>query len=253
MRRKRVNPLSNIQFVIVEPKGDRNIGSVVRIMENFGFSKLVLVNPVPFLTIDGYRMAASSKDMLDRVVLASDFMEAISSSRLVVATTGKTGKSKKPVYMPWEVAEMALGVAEKDKVSIVFGREDRGLENVELRCSHIISRIPTTGPNPSLNLSQAVGIYAWEMARRRVKDGPLGVVGPSPATFGELEGFYGHLKRVLDRIGYLDPQNPDRIMDVMRRLFGRCLPTSREIRILRGILNKVEWHLGAKDGSSRKA
>ncbi len=232
--------LSNIQFVLVEPKGDRNIGSTVRILSNFGFSKLILVDPVPFITTECYRAAASSCDMLDNICIKGSLIEAISDSNLVVSTTGKKGKSKKPVYTPWEVAELALSVGKSGKVSIVFGREDRGLENRELRYSHILSRIPTSEERPSLNLSHAVGIYAYEIYRSLTKkESPKGKV-ETPGSYEELEGFYEHLKRVLDKIGYVDKQNPERIMDILRRLFGRLLPTSREIRVLRGILRKIE-------------
>ena len=227
-----------VHFVLVEPKGDGNIGSVCRVLKNMGFSNLILVNPVPFLTIDGYRMAASAKDLLDRVVIRDTLDEVLSDFNFVVCTTGKTGKAKRPVFTPQEVAEMVTSMDSDAKVAIVFGREDRGLENWELRLGYILSTIPTSPDNPSLNLSHAVLVYAYELFKA-FTGGRLKSLG-KPATFKEMEGFYGHLKSLLERVGYLDPQNPERMMDVLRRIFGRAFLDSREVRILRGIIRKVE-------------
>ncbi len=236
----------NIYFVIVEPKGDRNIGSICRVMANMGFSNLVLVNPVPYLTVEGYRMAASAKDFLDRIVIYDTLEEAIKDSNLVICTTGKTGKEKKSALSPEEVADLVLSMGSDTKISIVFGREDRGLENKELRYAHFLSRIPTSKKYPSLNLSHAVLIYAYEILKKYYRKEVGEKKEHKPATQEEIEGFYQHMKNVLMKLKYLDPQNPDRIMDVLRKLYGRAMPDSREVRILRGILRKMDNFIEGK-------
>lgn len=60
------------------------------------------------------------------------------------------------------------------------------------------------------------------------------------ATADELESFYGHLRRVLVMIGFLDPQKPRHLMTRLRRLYGRSAVSKLEMNILRGILTETE-------------
>jgi len=63
-----------------------------------------------------------------------------------------------------------------------------------------------------------------------------------PASSEELEALYRHGREVLLRIGFLHENNPDRILRVLRRIFGRIGLESREVSILRGILRQMDWY-----------
>ena len=70
------------------------------------------------------------------------------------------------------------------------------------------------------------------------------------ATNDDVERFYAHLERVMIDTGFLDPQQPRRLLPKLRRLFGRTELERDEINILRGILDAVEKRID-KQGADR--
>jgi tRNA C32,U32 (ribose-2'-O)-methylase TrmJ len=62
-------------------------------------------------------------------------------------------------------------------------------------------------------------------------------------TVEDMEGFFGHLERVLTRIEVLDPKAPRQLMTRLRRLYTRIRPDRMEINILRGVLTATESQL----------
>lgn len=102
----------------------------------------------------------------------------------------------------------------------------------------------------SLNLAAAVQVLAYEvrMAWLTAQNLPTKVekleatamLNSQAATADELESFYGHLRRVLVMIGFLDPQKPRHLMTRLRRLYGRSAVSKLEMNILRGILTETE-------------
>ena len=107
--------------------------------------------------------------------------------------------------------------------------------------------VPTAPEHPSLNLAQAVLLICYELRGGSSKSKPHISAPGAPATSEDLEDLYGHARKVLLRVGFLDPQNPDRILRVLRRLLGRVGPDSREVAILRGILRQMDWYAGKAD------
>lgn len=54
---------------------------------------------------------------------------------------------------------------------------------------------------------------------------------------------FAHMEKTLVAIGFLDPKHPERMMRVLRKIFGRSQMDEREVQILQGIWSKVDWHL----------
>jgi tRNA C32,U32 (ribose-2'-O)-methylase TrmJ len=110
-------------------------------------------------------------------------------------------------------------------------------------------RVPTEPALPSLNLAQAVALFAYEVHEheRRAVGAPPGE--RCVASVAELEGFYGQFERVLVEVGFIEEASPARMMGHVRRIFSRRLPDPRDVRILRGILSKVEGALARERGS----
>jgi tRNA C32,U32 (ribose-2'-O)-methylase TrmJ len=112
----------------------------------------------------------------------------------------------------------------------------------EQRChGHILSTIPVNPAFSSLNLAQSVLLYAYELSRLRSE--PL---SPPPfppaerADHAELQGMFSHLRQTLSASGFLNPSNPDHLLEYLRRLFGRAGMSSREVRIIRGIMSLID-------------
>jgi len=75
------------------------------------------------------------------------------------------------------------------------------------------------------------------------------ISGPEikPAEFEKIEGMYAHLEELLLKIGFLDVNNPKRIMHTLRRIFGRAGLSDRDVAILRGIFRQLEWYATKRD------
>jgi TrmH family RNA methyltransferase len=120
-------------------------------------------------------------------------------------------------------------------VAFVFGTEMSGLSNDEvIRCNRL-AHIPAQPGFSSLNLSQAVQIVAYELRMATDRSIPRETAYP-PASYEDVEALYAHLEASVLASGFLDPDNPRRFMERMRRLFGRAGLEREEAHLLRGML-----------------
>lgn len=227
-----------VVIVLVEPQGALNIGSVCRVMLNFGFVDLRLVNPqVDHLGDEARRMAVKATPLLEAARLFTSLDEALADCVLTIGTTRRFGKYREDFIHPGDIAGVARGVA--GPTALVFGREDRGLLTDELDlCTRLVT-IPTEETLPSLNLAQAVAICLYEVALATGSSAKIRrrKIAPNAAR----EAMYSHMRATLAGIGYLDPQNPDHILRTFRRIFARAGLNEREVRILQGLWSRLDW------------
>jgi tRNA/rRNA methyltransferase len=134
------------------------------------------------------------------------------------------------------MAETAQG-----DVALVFGTERAGLTIAEVGKCGLIATIPTDEAYVSLNLAQAVQVFAYEL--RMVNAAPRDAVPDAAvnlAAHDDIERFYEHLEQVLYETEFLNPAQPNRLMQRLRRLFARARLEKDEVSILRGILSAVQ-------------
>jgi tRNA/rRNA methyltransferase len=224
-------------------------------MKNMGFSELRLVYPEggsEHLSDPARRMSAGSEDILEQAEVFPSLGEALADFQLVAGCTARKGQGRNPLLDPRGLREHAARQGPETRFGIVFGREDRGLTNAELDLCHLVVTVPTAPEHPSLNLAQAVLLVCYELRGGAEAGDPDTPAQGSRATSEELEELYQHARTVLLRVGFLDPQNPDRILRVLRRLLGRAGPDSREVTILRGILRQMDWYADQDKGQRAK-
>ncbi len=234
--------LRTTAIVLVEPQGPLNIGSVCRVMMNFGFNDLRLVNPrVDHLSDEARNMAVKAGSLLDKAAVFSDLAEAVADCHLVFGTTRRFGKYREEFIGPDAIGERLLTLVPSDRAALVFGREDHGLTTAELDFCQVLVTIPTRDELPSMNLAQAVCLCLYEIekkidgCRTRIPD------TRTPALSQHLENMYQHMRQTLLDIEYLDPQNPDHILRAFRRIFSRSDLTEREVLILQGLWSRIDW------------
>lgn len=238
--------LKNLSIVLVRTKTPGNVGAVARCMMNMGLSRLILVRPPQDDRGETLRLAAGAEPIIEQALRVPALEEAVAGHALVIGTSRRLGKLRKNVYTPREATQHILPLLSTNRVAVVFGREVNGLDRKELALCNELLSIPSSKKFPSLNLSHAVMVVAYELfvaARIRypAAERPL-------AEAQDLERFFGHLHRTLSSIGFLDPDNPDHIMGSLRQLFGRSRPDARDVRMLRGILTAVERKSAPKSG-----
>ena len=232
--------LGHIVIILVQPQIPENIGSAARAMNNMGLSRLVLVDPKNCDLCRVLKTATgTSIDLVEQMEVYEDLKDALGLCQYVVGTTARLGSFRPAMTQPSNLAEDLIPISKNNRVAILFGPEDRGLSNEQLRYCHTIATIPTASFS-SLNLAQAVMIVCYEIFKAASESPPEFV--PRLPCSSELEGMYDHLNDVLMKIGFLDPKNPEHWMRNIRRFFSRLPLRARDVRIVRGICRQINWY-----------
>ncbi|VVB93180.1 tRNA (cytidine(34)-2'-O)-methyltransferase [uncultured archaeon] len=231
--------MSSLTFriVLAEPLYSGNVGSVARVMKNFGFNELVLLNPCE-LDRQARLMSVHAYDIIENARIEFYLRDAIKGSNIIVGMTGLPGKTdnkhmRMPFISPHKLKEKLAG--KSGVISLLFGREDDGLRNEELEICDIIVNIPTTPVYPSMNLSHAVAVVLYELSDVKGETNYL-------ADHFDIELLYEHIDEVLNDIEYKEHKE-DKTRLMLRRILGRAELTGREVQTLRGILRRIQWKL----------
>ncbi len=237
-----ISDMSTTAVVLVEPEGALNIGSVSRVMMNFGFSDLRLVNPRTDHLGNGARlMAVKAESLLEKASIFPDLGSALADCHLCIGASRRLGKYRRDFIRPDKIAANIAGLPESGRAALVFGREDNGLTTAELDLCQVLVTIPADQALPSLNLAQAVCLSLYEASRPPRNAEYVSSRTKQPVTNDELENMYQHMRRTLLAIDFLDAQNPDHILRNFRRIFSRAGLDSRDINILRGLWSRIDW------------
>ena len=235
--------LENIYVVLSEPKGPINIGATARAMNNMGLTKLALVNPCDYTSEEARKMASGCNDTLLGADLYKNVKDAVAGAGFVVGMTCRSGKYRQNILDPEKLAEMLVTISHNNKIALLFGTERTGLTNDEVALCDILVTIPTSSSNLSLNLSQAVLLICYEIFKTsECSDIDAHDEGREIATSEEMEQMYSHMEEVFERIGYLNPQNPGHIMMVIRSIFARTILDPRDVKVLRGMIGKIDCY-----------
>jgi len=154
-----------ISFILVEPKVPENIGAAARAVKTMGYKRLVLINPCEYRTGPAQWLAHGSSDILGKAEVYGSLKEALTGTDITIGTTARY-RSIKGEYTSLEDLRALLERESGNykKVALVFGREESGLSNQEISLCDITSTIQLAAPYPSLNLSQAVMLYAYMLS-----------------------------------------------------------------------------------------
>ena len=246
--------ISNCRVVLVRPHYAGNLGSVARVMRNFGLSDLVLVAPYASPNdLDARRLATHGLPLLDAARVVPDLGDALADCVFTVATSALTAGvvRRGMIGTPPEMMPHLLAAAARGPVALVFGPEPHGLSNEEIGRCHGLVHIPVNPEFSSLNLAQAVAICCYELRKvwsagvNANRDAPA--PGPGVAAHVEQERMFEHLREAFTAIGYLHGTRADSLMHAVRQLIGRAMPTSREVKQLHGLARQLLYVAGKRD------
>jgi tRNA/rRNA methyltransferase len=231
--------LENIAIVLVGTRYPENIGAAARAMRNMGIKELLLVDP---RNPDPEKIAKMAThvalDVVERMRVCDTLKEALADFQYVVGTSARLGGQRKVVSSPSKLGQRLAAISGQNRIAILFGPEDRGLTNEDIRSCDILVNIPTAEFS-SLNLAQAVMIMCYELfCFSREKPGEF---APRLANRHELEAMYAQLKEVLMRISFINPANPDYFMNNLRHFGSRMQLRAKEVQIIRGICRQIDW------------
>jgi TrmH family RNA methyltransferase len=227
--------LAGVELVVMRPRGAANLGAIARAMKNFGLARLTLVDPRLRSWTDAWKMAVQADDVLRAATTAPSLDQALlaSASTWVVGTTMRPLPGQR-VLTPREVAAETVA---RGGVTLLFGDEESGLQNAELLRCHAVSRIATGMEQPSVNLAQAVLVYAYELfVAAGTAPAPAAVAMADAATIARLEAA---LREALVTSGFADVDRPKHgVVDLMQPL-RRAGLTAAEARLWLAALAKT--------------
>ena len=225
------NNLDNIAVVLFRPRYPENIGAAARAIRNMGIGQLIVVQPENCDLTKVLKMAThAAADVVEEMAVYENLETALNPFQYIVGTTARLGGQRQGVVAPKDMANQLVPISHENRIAILFGPEDKGLTNDDLRLCHMLVTIPTDVFS-SLNLAQAVMILCYEIfSVGKGKDIPN---TPRLADRNDLEGMYAQLKEIFIRIDFIDRDNPDYWMNNMRRFFNRLPLRAKEVRIIR--------------------
>lgn len=154
--------------MLVESKYEGNVGSVARVMKNFGFQQLVLVNP-PKLGGEARARAMHAQDILKNARVVDSFRDMGKEFDFLAGTTSEAGADKNHLRNPVFPEELVNALDSEGEIALVFGREEYGLLNEELKACDLLVSIPASREYPTMNLAVSVAVILYEISRQRTR------------------------------------------------------------------------------------
>lgn len=255
----------NIRIVMINTSDSGNIGAAARAIKTMGFSRLYLVEPQDYPSGKATARASGAADVLHRAVVTRTLDEALEGSHLVVGTSARMRSIPWPVMTPREFAGMLTTERDESEVAIVFGREDSGMTNEELRRCHYHVSIPSNPEYGVLNVAAAIQLICYDLRMVLIEAEQAAGSAEKPemvlsrtewdaplVSSEDMERFFQHLEQTLLDIRFFDPNNPRQILTRIRRLFSRTRLDQLEMNLMRGVLARVQ-QLAGNDSSEPPA
>ena len=240
-----------LRFVLVETSRAGNVGSVARAMKTMGFRDLVLVAPRcadPLNDPESVAFASGAGDVLAGARIVGSIQEALEGCNFAAAVSARLREFSPPVWTPRAFASHAA-TQEELRPALVLGNERVGLPNEIVEQCNVLINIPANPEYSSLNLSQAAQVLAYECRQAAAGDEVaargVGFQG-DVASVAQIEGMYAHLEEALVALGFLNANNPKKLMPRLKRLFARTQLETEEVNILRGIAREIIRHAPKK-------
>jgi len=239
----------NVAFVLFKPQSAGNVGSAARAMGNMGLRDLRLVAPRrwgPAGIREASTMAVHAAELVDRASIFTDLPSALADRTLTIGTTCRPRAYRHVV--PGVRETCASLKTSNDKIAFIFGPEDHGLSNQELKVCQVIATIPADDAYNSLNLAQAVMIVAYELKMARqlelAVDSLWTPTAPSRSVRAravEINAMIDRIEGALTAIGFIAADSSGRIMSALREVFARSGLSAREVDILNGMARQIRW------------
>ena len=233
-----------IRFVLVAPRYGGNVGATARVLKNFGFSRMGVVDPREGVDHEqARRMAVDAADVLAMATTHATFDEALAGAATVIGTSRRMGKHRQPHHRLDALAPLVAGLASRGDVALAFGREDHGLADADLdRCTHLVY-VPTSAEYPALNVAQTVAIVAYEVRRALDASDPpvLDADDEALVDHASREAMFAHLEEALLTIGFLKTGQLKGMMRRLRRILQRAELSAGDVDVVRGISRQILW------------
>ena len=224
-----------IYFILVTPTHAGNVGASARALKTMGFDSLRLVGSNMHEKTESGWLAHGAGELLAQATTFPTIADAISDCDLVIGTTARIRRPGRAYHDPARLREALANKGDSiEHVAILFGCEAHGLSNRELSFCDILSSVPLAANYPSLNLSQAVMIYAYELS---VFNGIMGKHQPA-ADPGQLRALK---KKSVALLNMLELGKHRKLIEWTNDRLG--LLAQRDIKMLHTLIRELQKRL----------
>jgi len=226
--------VARVRVVLVRPETPANVGAVARVVKNTGLAGLDLVAPSDWRTVECWRTAWGAQELLESARVFPELEPALVAASYVAGLSGRRDAGVPSLDVRDMAGEIAA-LAPEEEVALVFGPEASGLTLAELSLCGRRVRIQSHPQQPSLNLSHAVMVAAYEVFRA----GRRPVAGTRRASFEEKQALLALLREGLLEVGALPRKNTEAYFDDWRALIQRADLTPREVNLLEHLARRL--------------
>lgn len=225
-------------------RSPENLGAIARVMANFGFSRLILSDPVTHDFRGAHTLAVGAEAVLEKMAIAGSLDEALSTAVFAIGSTSREQLKRANPLTPEEGVAKLQEHGARGPVALVLGGEKRGLDDDELaRCQEVIV-IPTPGLQPSMNVAQAAAVLLYLCARSSPEQSRHPVEG---AKLGTVKALEEKMQAALLQCGFLNAQAPQHVLRELSRALVRGQLSQREAEIWLSAFEHVR-RVTASDG-----
>jgi len=239
-----------ISIIILEPRNSGNLGAICRVMKNFGFKELILVNPCcnP-KSITARKRSMHALDILTnaKIIRAKDHSSLKKYLRKfdhLIATTSQLGTdyniTRSPITPAQLVEKLKTINLNKTKLAIVFGRENHGLSNDEINLCDFAITVPTNREYPSMNLSHAISVILYELSKLDNSENPNKVNSHIlPASDIDKKIMLKFIDKIIKNLNLATKEKEETMRKVWKKIVGKSFVSKREAFALLGFFRKL--------------
>ena len=209
-----------IVFILMAPARPENVGAAARALKTMGFSRLRIVASDAHLRPEADWVAHGAQELLQQAMSFPTLPEALADLDLIVATTARQRGEHHRYLTPEAVCQQIRNKQGLQRVGILFGCEESGLSNAQLAEADLISYLPLRVGYPSLNLGQAIMLYAYELSAL-LEEPDASKVDAEPAI-AQVHALQHASAQILNQIGVKQDEKLRKwVMDVIPLLAQR--------------------------------
>ncbi|MBI4738660.1 RNA methyltransferase [Candidatus Woesearchaeota archaeon] len=228
-----------ISVILVEPEHPGNVGAVARVMMNFEFEQLILINPqCDYKSEECENRAKHAQSILDKAIITN--RRIFDNFDMLIATTSVLGTDYNVSRLPLNAEQLSKKIqkqSDRTKIGIVFGSEGKGLSNADIRRCDFVVSLPTSRSYHSLNLSHSVAIVLYEIRKQLPIDHITTHI--KPAGPPDKKQLYKMIDQLLDDLEFDLESRRETQKKVWRRVIGKAMLTRREAFALMGFFRKL--------------
>lgn len=239
-----------LSVILVEPSKPQNVGHIARVMMNFGFSNLIIINPQIDLSDPEIKIVARhAESIINQAQLATDLRDIREKISFMIGTTARIGSD----YNLKRVAISPERLLKEDfcynTLAIVFGREQYGLSNEEIKICDLLVTLPTHLSYPVMNISHAAAIILYFLSHKLQETNRESFEGRPKhreASYKERQLLTSYFEQLIKTTGY-HPEKHTVALQAFSNVISRGYVTGRELTTLMGVLKWIELNLQTLD------